>query len=217
MRPVRREMRRLFPLQRRDLLFPRVLRKCGRRRNQQTREDDDSHASCDVQDVLRRFQRVSRRDLAIVPAGAIVLTTCRDASAREKKGRDQTEPPARAAFRDDHGRPRGYRQIHGPPVQRRDLVEPEEQWRRPRPGCVSTTTEGPPPNFSEPSVLFVADGRRNTGPAPEITRPGAAGDRNAVATMSPKRLTRALSAPGCDVIGMITRRRRSCRRWRRLE
>src|SRR4030095_6907543 len=62
------------------------------------------------------------------------------------------------------------------------------------------------PNFSEPSVLFVADGRRNTGPAPQITRPGADGDRNAVATMSPKPLTRALSAPVCDAIGMSTRR-----------
>ena len=71
---------------------------------------------------------------------------------------------------------------------------------------MSATTEGPIPNFSDPSEEFVAAGSRKTGPAPQMMRPDFEGEKKAVATMSPRPLIRRSAGPGCDVSGMMTRR-----------
>src|SRR5262245_8126001 len=73
------------------------------------------------------------------------------------------------------------------------------------PGCASDTIDGPSPIFSDASPLVVAVGSRNTGPAPQITRPVLAGDRNMVATVSPMPLTFVPVLVGCETIGATTR------------
>ena len=56
-----------------------------------------------------------------------------------------------------------------------------------------------PESTADLAAMKKAAGRRNTGPTPQITRPDSAGEKNAVATMSPSPLMRTPSGPGCDV------------------
>jgi hypothetical protein len=71
---------------------------------------------------------------------------------------------------------------------------------------VSATIVGPIPNFSVPIAVFVAVGRRTSGPTLQIIRPDFDGEKSALSTKSPNPFSRVSSGPGCDMTGMITRR-----------
>src|SRR5580765_638199 len=74
------------------------------------------------------------------------------------------------------------------------------------PGCFKNTMDGPNANFSLPTRALVAVGSNTAGPAPQIILPDFAGEKKAVARVSPIPLFRCSVAVGWDVNGIMTRR-----------
>ena len=124
MGPVRREMLRLLPLQRRDLRFARVLRKGEGGRDEQAHDDTDSHGRCIVQDVLRPPRFHFTRHHVRVSANLTDLTTYRELGAgQDRRARDS---PPLAALPGRCGVGLSLASADGRASSNNDLAQPRE-------------------------------------------------------------------------------------------
>src|SRR5512137_509584 len=70
-----------------------------------------------------------------------------------------------------------------------------------------TTTAGPPDDLDVPTILLVAVGNWKTGPTPQITFPGLAGEKKSVSWTLPMPPTgeTSLKGFGCEITGTMVR------------